>query len=502
MGIIVLGELAWHGGGYFPPAYLAAGAVVYATLAVIILVRPPHYSLSTEALVGLVALTALAIWSGISTSWSSAPDTGLEVMQRNFVYVGLFGLGLVAAGSGRLARPFVWGLCAVIVAVVAAGVLSRLYPQVLLRTSGTYRLAYPLSYHNAVAALAAMGVTLTVAVAADSRLRLLARTASAACSVLMAAGLYLTLSRGGFLALTAGGIVLVALFPRRVSLVLTILVVAIAATLAIVRLGDFQALIDAPNLGDGQAAAGARYAPQLLGFMALAGLLQAGIVVVQRWNGVATRLRQYQRPVLLSLAALCVMGALALSVEGRTFAWANTTRHFVQRQWHAVFSPPAAAKPNQRVRVTDRLTTIQGGGSRPELWRVAMNAFNDHPVRGEGAGSYEVRWYRERRLAEPVRNAHSLYLETLAEMGVVGLVLLAAFIGSLVVAATRVRRRSGVLDRGLAAGVVSVCAVWLVHAAVDWDWQITALSGLALLLAATLYPRGHRASRSETAPEA
>ena len=50
----------------------------------------------------------------------------------------------------------------------------------------------------------------------------------------------------------------------------------------------------------------------------------------------------------------------------------------------------------------------------------------DEPLLGTGAGSFEAHWFRERSVAFHARDAHNLYLETLAELGPVGLALLLA----------------------------------------------------------------------------
>jgi hypothetical protein len=52
------------------------------------------------------------------------------------------------------------------------------------------------------------------------------------------------------------------------------------------------------------------------------------------------------------------------------------------------------------------------------------------------------------------------------------------------------------LSAAQAAAVGGACAVWATHAAVDWDWEMPALTGLALLLGATLFARGHRTTLS------
>jgi O-antigen ligase len=61
--------------------------------------------------------------------------------------------------------------------------------------------------------------------------------------------------------------------------------------------------------------------------------------------------------------------------------------------------------------------------SRTEYWRVAVGDFLRHPIAGSGAGTFVREWYAHRRIRVDVQDAHSLYLETLAELGLVGLAL-------------------------------------------------------------------------------
>ena len=76
--------------------------------------------------------------------------------------------------------------------------------------------------------------------------------------------------------------------------------------------------------------------------------------------------------------------------------------------------------------VSSRFTT--GGGNRYDYWRVAWNQFEDEPLRGIGAGNYDRTYFIERQTPEDIRQPHSIELQTLGELGVVGGVLLAAFL--------------------------------------------------------------------------
>ena len=111
---------------------------------------------------------------------------------------------------------------------------------------------------------------------------------------------------------------------------------------------------------------------------------------------------------------------------------------------------------------------------------MALEAWADEPLRGIGSGGFLVYWLRESDRVDPSGDAHSLYIETAAELGVVGLLFLAMFLGGIAAgvvrlapAATRRCGRSGCRP-----------PAWAVHAGLDWDWEMPAVSLLALLLAA------------------
>ena len=123
--------------------------------------------------------------------------------------------------------------------------------------------------------------------------------------------------------------------------------------------------------------------------------------------------------------------------------------------------------------------------NRYAYWEVAANAFADAPLRGHGSGSFSVLWLRERTVAEAVRDAHSLELETAAELGLVGLALLAALLGGIAVCAARAARA----DAAAVAGPIAVLAAWAAHSAVDWDWEMPALTLVAVLLAGLVIAR-------------
>ncbi len=133
-----------------------------------------------------------------------------------------------------------------------------------------------------------------------------------------------------------------------------------------------------------------------------------------------------------------------------------------------------APAPLQEQNLNERLFSFSAGPRIPQ-WRVALESFSEQPVLGSGAGTYEQAWLFHRRLPGKVRDAHSLYLENLAELGVVGLGLLLTAFSVPLIAALRARRR------GLVPAAAGAYVAYLAHAGIDWDWELPAVTVPALV---------------------
>lgn len=495
-------SLAWQNGGFYPPAYLRTGGVAFAIVAGLLLVRPPQYRIAPAAMVAVGSLLAYAGWTWVSTHWSPSPPTGLEDAQRSLAYAGILALGVLASGSGRLARFAVWTALTVAMTVVVAALVSRLYPAgspiPLAIDPSSYRLAYPFGYWNALGAFAGMAALLSGGLAASRRQPLALRGLASAASFVAIVTMYFTLSRGAWLAVAGGLVVLLLVSPRRGSLLLTILVVGLAATIAILRLHAYPALVDNPYAGHGEAAAGRAFLPLLILLAVACAGAQAGLAYAERHVQAQFSFRLAGRTLSGSAVVALTCAVLALGYISTAAAGGPATNslhkleHFVSKQWHD-FNRPAGQPAVGTARLTSAKTT------RGDLYRVGLDQFKAHPLAGAGAGGYQSAWYRHRRYGDSVQNAHSLYIETLAELGLVGALLLAGFVGSGLWAGVRSRRRPTALGQGETAAVLAATTVWLVHAGVDWDWQMQAFTGVLLLLLATLFPVAQR-QRSDRPP--
>src|SRR5205823_12632102 len=124
---------------------------------------------------------------------------------------------------------------------------------------------------------------------------------------------------------------------------------------------------------------------------------------------------------------------------------------------HFGSAPAYATASDARARLTD-----PSSNGRLDYWRAALGGFEREPLHGTGAGTYQLTWWRSRDRAVQVMHAHSLYLEALSELGVVGLVLVIAVLAAPI--ACLARRIEGT-DRVAAAALLACALAWAMHAA-------------------------------------
>ncbi|MBE2316395.1 O-antigen ligase family protein [Solirubrobacter sp. CPCC 204708] len=443
--------LTFAKGGYFDVPRLAAGVIACAlvVVAAVATKRPlPRERAPRLALLGLAALTA---WTGASLAWAPIAGVAGDDLQRLLLYLATFTAALaLLPPARRIVEPV---LLAGIVAAALYGLSERLLPGVFeLQTlpSANDRLAWPLTYWNAMGALMGMGLVL----AAATRNRV-----AAAAAPLLGLALYLTFSRGALGATAVGVAALLALEPTRERLTRTLLVAVAAAipALATFALGD----LERPG---GSAAQGAAMLALLAVTSAAAAALfpKEGLSLFRkhpRFFQPAVRIDPHEpkegqslfmlRAVAIGVLVLALGATIVLSTSG------------------GPTETPANAEAS-------RLLSTQS--NRDEYWRVALSTFAEHPLNGAGSGAFRTEWLREREIPEAVRDAHSLYFETAAELGLVGLAALALFLGGIV----------GMARRNPQAGAVAALVVYAAHAGLDWDWELPALTLFALVLAARL----------------
>jgi O-antigen ligase len=461
--------LAFDSGGYEPTSWGWSAALLLLVSAAALVVGARRLAPLELALPE--SLAALAAWIWLSLAWTSDVSQTIREGERALVYVAA-ATGLLLVGRRSRVFGLVASLAAAITAVCAFALATRLFDPgggafqvVSTDPQAGFRLARPLGYSNALAILAVIGILLALGLALRARLPL-ARALASSALVVLAPTLYFTYGRGAWLGLAAGLVALVAIERDRLEMLLRALALGVAPAVAV-----FLASRTAPLTADPQSVAAAAHDGRRLA-VAIAALAVAAAFVPQvaARARVGTRGRRRLLPVAVLLVV--VAAAVALVRVGGPEAAARRTYH--------AFNAPA---PLVGQDASGRLFSLSGS-NRSEYWRVAWREWRDHPELGGGAGSYQRFWLRHRSNDLPVRDAHSLYLETLAELGPLGLVLLLCAL-SVPLVAVRPARGSP-----LAAGALGAYAAFLVHAGIDWDWEMPAVTlaalacGVALLLAA------------------
>lgn len=473
-GALVL-YLAFNAGGFFPlvPALLAVGLLVTAALRVL-LVRRPGAGLSRPLIVAGCALATYTLWVLLSAVWSLAPWRALVEFDLALLYtLAVVVMGSLPASDRRL-RWQMRTLALACLTVSLAALTSRVLPSLWPISSDLYasRLTYPVTYPNALGMIAAIGVILCTALTTSVRETRATRVLAAAALPLLAATLLLTFSRGAIAAAIIGLAAYLLLGPRRALLTG---LPAVVPTIIAVRAAYRANLLAAPMPGHpGLIEQGHHLALTVALCCVAAGSMRLVVGFAE------TRLGNLSppRPGARWIGALARSASLAAALTGLLTLGAPQT---IAREYGR-FVHGSPAGPQQ---VRDRLTNV-GGDQRLQYWRVALAGYRSAPLTGGGAGTYALLWAARRPTGEQVLDAHSLYFENLAELGLVGTGLLALALGAIFGGlATRIRGS----DRALPAGAFAVALAWAVHAGVDWDWEMPAVSLPIFLLAGTALAR-------------
>ena len=417
-------------------------------------------------------IVCLSLLCAISSLWSGSVELSVIEADRVAVYLGFFIAAFLIAQTDERRQRFAEGLAIAAALVALLGLGGRLLPHVLNVAESTGsgpRLSYPLGYWNANGAMFGIGVALllwTSRRAASATLRWLSVAAIPACLL----ALYLTYSRGGLLSLVVASGCLIVLSRDRLWLLATLAIGAIGALPAVLAVQARHSLAD--NLG-GQAAVdqGVTVLLILLAGIGLSLLLFAALRWEERREGALSgravaisRDPKVLRGIAL-VAALLAIAAVA-AVGGRA--------------WHQ-FSSPDIQFPNNP---QEHFADLSGAG-RHDFYKVAIEAFGEKPVLGHGAGTYQFSWNQLRSIELPVHDAHSVYLEAFAELGVLGGLLVIGLIGTLLWCAFSAWRVAPYPQRDRHAALLAAMLAFAVGAAFDWFWEIAGLGAVFFLAGGT-----------------
>ncbi|HET7416342.1 MAG TPA: O-antigen ligase family protein [Solirubrobacterales bacterium] len=478
LGFVAVVYLGLEGGGYDPLVHDQVGILAWWVLLGTVAVGAlPRRRMPPAALATLAIFTGFLAWTALSLNWTESSERTFAEIARLSSYLGFLALAILAHHQGS-ARRMVAAVGTGIGVVALVALLSRLHPSwfgdeihqtAAFLPGSAERLSYPLDYWNGLACLIAIGLPLFLQMATDARSPLVRGLAAASVPALMLT-LYFTLSRGGIGAAVVAVVAFYVFTSDRIPK-LAIGAIAGAGGAILIAVASAKDALVHGVVGDAL-----RQQGNDVLFLTIVVCLVVGVVVAL----LALATRDVERPSWtvpsrnFSLAALAasigvlIVVALALGAPGRASdAWSEFK------------------ESDTPVGGSNRLGSV-AGESRYALWSSAVREMRSSPLDGTGAGTYEYWWNRDGTDDETVVDAHSMYLQVLGELGMIGFLVVGAFVLAVLLVGAVVSLRSAPWRRPALAAALAGCVAFFVQASVDWVWQIPVLPIAMLLLAGTL----------------
>jgi hypothetical protein len=446
-------------GAYYALAGGIAGGVVVVTTGVLLIAgRRPSRAIAAFACV----LVLLGVWSATSPAWGGLPHTAWR-------FLGLTISVAAAAVAGSCFATSATGQKAVVAGVGLGVVGHAVYELALLATHSApaswFYVRYldgPVGYHNAEAA--ALVVGLPIAVWAGAHRHRWIRVAGAASASLLVGAILSTQSRGAIVAAVLSAITQIVVSRR---LRVAALAAALACTGAVLffplraldrALVDQQ--LDSPALS------------KYVGAVAICAVVLGALSV--------PNVRIARRPTRRLAVRASVVGGLVVVVAGVVTAVSLASR--VDHVFHRL-----TREPNSTLLVPGgetRLSSVSLTG-RTEQWRMAADMASERPIRGYGTGTFARRWGHDRTSDNLyVLQPHSLEMELLSELGVVGLALLIVAVVALGLAIAR-----GVPHaRAVAAVAAAASVAFFFQASTDWVFSFPAVFAPLVAVASAASP--------------
>jgi hypothetical protein len=470
----------------------------------------------------LALLVAFALLSAVSIVWSVQPDDSWQEAGRMLAYSAVFatGIALVRVVAGQW-PAVLGGLTLAAVVVCGYALATKVFPGTLAASDVYARLEAPYGYWNAIGLTAAMGTIGCMWLGARRTGHALLRALAYPAMGVLLLTLVLAYSRGALAALAVGLALWFCMVPLRLRGAALLIAGALGA--GAVAAWDFSrhALSSEGVALSERSAAGHQLGALVVAMVLALALVGIGVGFFTGRRAPSLLARRRAGAALLAgivLVAILFAGALAHSHRGLTGS--------VSHAFDALTNPNAKPPPN----TPGRLTAV--ASVRARYWKEALQIFDAHPTVGAGAGGYDTARLRYRQETLEVRHAHGFIVQTLADLGLVGLLLVLALALTWMGAAGRAthpfnRRwtswrawrdlRSGAgpgwrrLSRGELTrytperiGMLSMLCIVVVfgaHSLIDWTWYVPGDACVALLCAGWLAGRGPLRGALERRPQ-
>ncbi len=481
--------LALVSGGYDLITRSQVGIVVWwAILLGAALGLLPLIRITRSGWIVLAIMGGLALWTAIGTlTWTQSTERSVIEASRVITLLGFLLVLLMLQGREGLRRS-VGAAGAAMATVAVIALASRFHPAwfdigELPAGYPVARLNYPVGYWNGMGTLMAIGISVLLWSASRSR-TIAARSLAAAFLPLLVLVLYLTASRGGLIEASAAFAALLILTPGRLTLLSRAVIPGLLSVVLIAL------ITKRPELRDNLGGVAGEQGTQMIWLTSLVVIAGAGLA----WLLESRLLNRIEMPrASRSTMARAGAGLAALVVAGLLVGLASGS---IGDRWEQFKEPVGATS------TVDRLSSVRSG-ERYQYWNAAVDAGKSDLITGLGPGTFEYWWAREGSGPAYVRDAHNLYLEAFAEMGIPGLLLtLGLVLFPIGLAARRAIRDAEDERRPAFAAAAAGMIAFAVAAGIDWAWELTVLPALFfVLLAAVCGPDGETRRGRMHAPD-
>ena len=457
--------LGFSGGGYFPPATGVACVVLALALVLRVTLAERLDGYGLGAALATAALALFGVWALLSSTWSDAPGRAVVEFDRAMLYA--LALALVASlpRTAETVRMLLLGLTAGAAAVCVAGLATRVLPDVfpVELTTLPQRLSYPMSYWNALGLMAVLAIVGCTHLACSVREHPALRIAGAALLPLLATALYFTFSRAS-IAVAALAVPAYLVLARPRGTPAGLIAALPTVTFALVAAYDADLLAKSDPTSPAATDQGHDLVLILVACVVVAAGLRAAPIALGLDRRAAAI--HVSAPVRRGLAAgLAVAVVVALAGSWAAFDLGDR----LERQYERFKEGDTLETGDDARR---RLAEV-GNNGRLDHWDEAVDAWHADELKGTGAGTYEITWAANRPSEFTVRDGHSLYLETLSELGWIGVLLLGScFAAILIGLGMRLRGPDRAIWGALGVGALA----WFIHAGQDWDWELPAVT--------------------------
>jgi tetratricopeptide (TPR) repeat protein len=458
--VAILVLLASAGGGYALSDWYPAALFLLGLLVVVALADGSMALAARSNVVAVAIFGAFAAWSLLSVAWANAKDDAWDGGNRVFAYFAVLAILGLAPSTPRQS--------AVILGAFSVGVMVLTGATFLFGDPGpTFtngRLAEPIGYASATAAVCLMAVWPALSLAVAREAPVLLRGAMLGCAAVLLQLALLAESRGAVFALPLAAVVYVVLVPFRARALLALIVLGVAGYLTWDTLTDVYAGVrggSSTALTDGRLALAATFFA-----VAAAGALLA----------LADRKLSVPEAIARRGARAFQVGVVVALLAGAA-AWIAQDERPLERA-DGAWQDFKSGYPDS---FGDSRLTGELGTNRYDFWRVGLLVFRDQPLLGAGADNFSLEYVQDRKTGEEPTYPHSIEIEVLSQTGIVGAVLFAAALIAAAVAYARKQRGLDGFGRLVAASAMTGFVYWLLHASVDWFWELPVLGAAAFM---------------------